>query len=744
MSALPALAMNFLALVLYTIPFPLVISYTLVVSQHPWAIQFSSFYLAFLLFMLVLGKQQHDSLAKSLVNHFTNIELISQLEIAIKNETVANKAKSEFLANMSHEIRMPMNGVLGMAELLLKADLPENHRQQVKIIRDSGKDLLSIINEILDFSKIEAGKLELENINFDLRNLFAKIYELFANKCDEKGLTLLSQVQKDMPRIVQGDPERLRQILINLIGNAIKFTDQGSVQCNADLLGQKDGACVLRFEVCDTGIGLTPEQKEAVFDSFSQADSSITRQYGGTGLGLTISYQLVDLMGGEITVKSEPGRGSCFEFTVELRVPVDQETALAEYQQQQQESDPCMYMYDCRVLLAEDNEVNQIVAREMLNLVGCKVDLAADGSLAVAAFKKNKYDLVFMDCQMPELDGYGATGEIREFEQHVKRSRTPIIALTAHAMRGDRQRCLTAGMDDYLSKPIRQNRLQLILHKWVSGAKQRAKLSDHPVVENNTHQTGDTRFDANALCLYRELQKNNGSEILGNIIESYLKDNPRLMQTLADAINRGDTEALGQAAHTMKSMNSMVGAVKMAELCRELESQGRKGSLESGEQLFGELEKEFVYIQNQLHDVLKEEVDRATDSSSVQKVESRKILLIDDDELCRNVGRDLLEYLGCSVELAHNGEQAIERYRAALDIGQPFDSVIIDLNIIDGMGGREASEIILQINPFAQIIVSSGSFHDPEMTNYSEYGFCAVLPKPVNLQTLSNVLSSVT
>ena len=470
--ALPVLAMNLPALVLYITPFPLVFSCSLIISQHPLATRFTIVYLFFLLFMLLLGKQQHTALIKSLSNYFTNIELIKQLEVEMNRATVASRAKSDFLANMSHEIRTPMNGVLGITELLLQADdLPEKHWQQVKIIRDSGRTLLHVINDILDFSKIEAGKMELEHIHFDLRDLFAEVYGLFAKKCDAKALTLTCQVQENVPRIIQGDPGRLRQILINLIGNGIKFTRKGSVQCTADLVRQIDGASILCFEVSDTGIGLTPEQKKTIFDSFSQADNSTTRQYGGTGLGLTISRQLVELMGGSMSVESTHGLGACFRFTVEFQVPVDQKTVLTRYQQEQQKPDLLIRKYDCRVLLAEDNQTNLIVAREMLNMFGCKVDLALNGLQAVEAVKKNRYDLVFMDCQMPELDGYSATGEIRALEQRKRGEHTTIIALTAHAMSGDRERCLNAGMDDYLSKPINQNELQSILEKWTSGAK---------------------------------------------------------------------------------------------------------------------------------------------------------------------------------------------------------------------------------------------------------------------------------
>jgi two-component system, sensor histidine kinase len=532
------------------------------------------------------------------------VELLAAKEVA----EAASHAKSEFLANMSHEIRTPMNGVLGVTDLLLQDKLSEKHKQLVQTIHASGKTLLYIINDILDFSKIEAGRLELENINFNLRDMADSIHDLFSYKASEKGLTLTSQVQEDIPKIVYGDPARLRQIIINLIGNSLKFTDHGSVHLNAELVEHKNGRCLLRFEIRDTGIGLTQEQMQGVFDTFSQADSSTTRKYGGTGLGLTISRQLVELMDGEIEVESELGRGACFSFTVLLQVPVDQETALSEYDQKQQESDPDICHYDCTVLLAEDNHTNQIVAEGMLNLLGCKVDLAVNGRQAVDAVKENKYDLILMDCQMPELDGYSATGEIREFEQLIEGSHTPIIALTAHAMSGDRERCLTAGMDDYLSKPLHQSQLQLILKNWVPKSKQHP--GPVPVVEEaieyDDSKTAEMRFNPNALQMYLDIKERRGAHILGTIIESYLNGAPLLLQSMEDALHDRDIKALWQAAHTMKSNNAMVGALRMTEICHELERKGKEGSIDNGEQLLEELKREFRYIEIQLQGISKE------------------------------------------------------------------------------------------------------------------------------------------
>ncbi len=300
----------------------------------------------------------------------------------------SSRAKSEFLVNMSHEIRTPMNGVFGVAELLLQTRLTREQRQFVRTVRFSGKNFLYIINDILDFSKIEAGRPELEQIDFDIRELIDSIYDLFSGKASKKGITLTSRVEEQIPRVVHGDPIRLRQILINLIGNAIKFTKQGSVNLEVTMEGRQTENCILHFAVRDTGIGLTLQQQQGIFDAFSQADSSTTRKYGGTGLGLAISRQLVALMGGGISVESEPGFGATFRFTVQLRIPDDQEFALAGCHKDQEDFFLLTHRFDCRVLVAEDNPTNQIVVKGMLEILGCNVAPAANGREAVCMAEK--------------------------------------------------------------------------------------------------------------------------------------------------------------------------------------------------------------------------------------------------------------------------------------------------------------------------------------------------------------------
>jgi two-component system, sensor histidine kinase and response regulator len=384
---------------------------------------------------------------------------------------VASHAKSEFLANMSHEIRTPMNGVIGMVNFLLETDLTVEQREFASTVKVSADALLFIINDILDFSKIEAGKMTLEKVSFDLRETVKSTIELLTLQAQGKGLSLTYSIKPGTCTNLLGDPTRLRQILLNLAGNAIKFTAQGKVSLEISPLHETNDDIQLQFSVHDTGIGISEEAQKNLFQSFTQADASTTRKYGGTGLGLAISRKLVELMGGTLNVASKLGEGSIFSFTLQLpkqkvdatgdRPPV---AALA-YSSNAQATTASVASKDTHVLLAEDGKVNQLVATRLLKQLGCTVDIAENGREAVEAWQKNHYRIIFMDCHMPEMDGYAASRRIRELEAEQNLSPTQIIALTASTMEGDRELCFAAGMSDFTSKPISKQALETALKK---------------------------------------------------------------------------------------------------------------------------------------------------------------------------------------------------------------------------------------------------------------------------------------
>jgi two-component system, sensor histidine kinase and response regulator len=654
----------------------------------------------------------------------------SELRHAKESAEAATVAKSRFLANMSHEIRTPMNGVLGMAELLLHTGLTPKQQSLAHTVHRSGSALLDIINDILDFSKIEAGKLELEQIEFNLRHTVEEAVELLAEQAARKHLELTCLISADVPDCLRGDPVRLRQILLNLISNAIKFTSQGEVAVTITLLSEALSTVTLKCTVIDTGIGIPPSAHERLFEAFSQADGSTTRRFGGTGLGLAIVKQLTHLMGGEVGIASSSDRGSTFWFTaklergaesfplpsdsqdltgahilivddhpanrqildahlrrwgatvtiadsgaaamillrqaVQLGSPVDialldihmpgmdgmalakaitsepafqpitlvalssvdglfEETGteaklfhtwvrkpireallkncltrirmgiLLTSSSERAEAQPEAIPLKARILLTEDNPVNREVTIGMVDLLQCAVTLAATGREAVEAATQTAFDLILMDCQMPEMDGFTATTTIRRQEaDRGTRRHVPIIALTANAMEGDRARCLAAGMDDYLAKPFTLTQLKAVLTRWLtldpvptSPSDVPAEVPDPPA--DALSQTIPAGVDRSAWAAIEAVQRPGHPDLLSRVLATYLQDSRLLVEQIRSAVQSHDAVTLHRAAHRLKSSSAQLGALATATHCKDLESLGRLAQLERAEELLTQL-----------------------------------------------------------------------------------------------------------------------------------------------------------
>jgi signal transduction histidine kinase/HPt (histidine-containing phosphotransfer) domain-containing protein len=486
----------------------------------------------------------------------------------------ASRSKSEFLASMSHEIRTPLNSIIGMAEVLAETTLSEEQHEYVRIFRSAGESLLEIINDILDLSKIEAGQTELEAIDFDLPTLLESVTNIVSLRADEQETTISTHIDSEVPFYLKGDPTRLRQILLNLVGNAVKFTEKGQVEITVAIKSQPGPDQELLFTIKDNGIGIPTDKQQLIFESFTQADSLTTRKYGGTGLGLTICQKLLTIMGGHIWLKSQPGEGSTFFFIIpfsQATAPRPEINTNIELQ-----SASCDLLPYARILLVDDNKDNCNLIRLYLRSTPFTLKTAENGKEAVKAFRAKPFDLILMDIEMPIMDGYEATQKIRQWEQKHKRAPVPIIALTAHAFIRFKKKCLDAGCNDFLTKPVKKSKLieTIATHLQLKNQIQTELVAMAPAGAT------DGKTDPNKLILDQKLAK-----LIPRFMINKKQDAKKMLAVLAT----GAMQDLKKLAHTVKGTSWMYGFTHLGDLCLALEKSAETHDLTQAKHLIDEI-----------------------------------------------------------------------------------------------------------------------------------------------------------